>query len=73
MAYSIPGMSRMIYDTFAPSYAEDWALAVNPGHPLLGGFDKARYDEDYARFLEGVDTPEKLFKIASALNPGTNS
>jgi hypothetical protein len=69
MAQSTPNFSQAIYAAYVDDFACDYALAVNPGHPLLGNFDQQQYNKDYATFLERVNTPEKLLRIADARFP----
>jgi hypothetical protein len=67
MASSTPGIEHALFMVHVPHYAEEYALAVNPGHPLTGGFDPVRFAADRALFLERVDTPAKLAMVIEAL------
>lgn len=63
MAEHMPNLGATLYSLWAPAVADDYAIAMNPGHPLLGGFDQERFDADRAAFLARVDSFEKLAKV----------
>jgi hypothetical protein len=64
MAQSMPDISRAIFTIWRPYLAEEFALAQQTlGEPI----DRERYDADRARFMDVVDTPDKLFRFSEAL------
>lgn len=68
MATNWPGFKDAMYEAYVEGYADEYAFVV-AGHPLLKDFDREKYDAVRARFLERIDTPEKLMEIAEALTP----
>jgi hypothetical protein len=67
MAHTSSGLGQAMFNCCIEDYAREFALGVNPGSVILGTFDEERYNADYAKFLEHVDTPEKLMTVAAAL------
>jgi hypothetical protein len=65
MAQNVNHFPQVLYRSWIGEFADEYALAMNEGHPLLGGFDCAQYEADRARFCERVDSPDKLFEIVA--------
>jgi hypothetical protein len=66
MASTTANFSQTLYNVWVDEIAQEYALAMNPGSMLIGGFDRAKYDEDHATFLKYVDTPAKLMQVVAA-------
>jgi hypothetical protein len=67
MAHTSPGMSKAIYNVYAPQMARDYAYAMCGG--LNKDFDQEKWQRLYDGFLERVNTPEKLMDIAAVMHP----
>lgn len=60
---------QAMYASCVDDFAREYAMTLNPGNPILGGFDRERYDKDIAAFKERIDTPDKLMQFVEALVP----
>jgi hypothetical protein len=70
MAQTMAGMAQIIDTLYAPKMAEDFAYAMCGGHPFSNkDFDREKWESLRDDFLERVDTPEKLMKVAAAMYP----